>query len=147
MRFMMLMIPAVYQGEKGIHTGKDFSPRAEEIEKMTRFNEELAHAGVLETLEGLRPPVGAVRVSFAGGKADVTYGPFVRSGDVLGGYWILRVASRDEAVEWAKRVPADNGDVIELRQIFEAGEFPEEARKAAESTTVREQVERFRPSA
>lgn len=144
MRFMMLMIPDVYQGVKGGTAGADFTPNAEEVEKMTRYNEELAKAGALISLDGLHPPVTGARVTFSGGKTKVKSGPFLNSREVLGGYWMIQAGSRDEAIEWAKRVPAKDGDVIEVRQVFETDEFPEEVRRAAESPAVKSQVEKLK---
>jgi hypothetical protein len=133
MRFMMLMIPRVYQGAEGRKAGVDFTPSAEAIEKMMKYNEELAKAGALLALDGLRPPAASARVTFSGGKAAVRDGPFTESKEVLGGYWMIRAASREEAIAWARRVPAENGDVIEVRQVFENEDFPADARKAAEN--------------
>src|SRR4030067_3690933 len=110
MRFMMLMIPGVYQGAKSQKTWADFTPSAEAVEKMMKYNEVLAKAGALISLDGLHPPVAGARVSFSGGKPKVTDGPFTESKEVLGGYWMIQVKSREEAIEWAKRVPADEGD-------------------------------------
>lgn len=142
MRFMMLMIPRVYQGDAGRKAGVDFTPGAEAVERMMKYNEELARAGVLLSLDGLHPPLTGACVSFPGGKPIVTDGCFVEMKQVLGGYWIIRVKSRDEAIEWAKRVPADEGDVIEVRRIFEASEFPDEVQKAADSPSVKAQIEK-----
>jgi hypothetical protein len=144
MRFMMLMIPAVYQGAQSKNVGADFTPPAEMVEKMTKYNEELAKAGALLSLDGLHSPATAARVSFAGGKGSVTDGPFTESKEVLGGYWMIQVKSRDEAVQWARKVPALDGDVIEVRQVFDAADFPEEVKKAAESPTVRAQLDKSR---
>lgn len=141
MRFMMLMIPGVYQDNNGLKMGVDFTPAAEEVEKMMKYNEDLAQAGALISLDGLHPPVEAVRVSFTGGKQDVKYGPFIETRNVVGGYWIIEVASRDEAVEWAKRVPARDEDMIEIRQVFEVNEFSDEAQRAADNPAVLAQVE------
>ncbi len=143
MRFMMLMIPGVYQGKKGRSADEDFTPAPEEVEKMMKYNEELARAGVLISLDGLHPPVSGARVSFSGGKPKVKNVTSSETGDVLGGYWIIRAASVDEAVEWAKRVPAQDDDIIEVRRIFETEDFPEDVRKAADSPTVRAAVERY----
>ncbi len=116
MRFIMLMIPEVYQGKKGRKTAADFAPSVEMVEKMMKYNEEVARTGALISLDGLHPPVAGARVSFSGGKPKVTDGAFTET-NVLGGYWIINVKSREEAIEWAKRVPALDGDVIEVRQI------------------------------
>jgi hypothetical protein len=147
MRFMMLMIPAVYQGKKGKKAPKDFTPSAEDVAKMTKYNEDLSKAGALILLDGLHPPVSGARVSFKDGNPVVNYGPFSGSRNVLGGYWMIRAGSREEAVEWAMRVPAKEGDVIEVRQVFETDEFSEETKKAGESAIVHEQVEKIKRSA
>jgi len=135
MRFMMLMIPKVYQA------GAGFAPSAEAVQKMTKYNEELAKAGALIALDGLQPPATAARVSFSRGKTVVRDGPFTESKEVLGGYWLIRAASLEEAVAWARRAPAEEGDLIEVRQVFENEDFPAEVRKAAESPVVQAQVE------
>jgi hypothetical protein len=142
MRFMMLMIPKVYQGKDGQKVGSDFVPSAEDAATMTRYNEELARAGALISLDGLHPPATGVRVSFASGRPSVTDGPFTEAKEVLGGYWMINVKSRDEAIAWAKKVPAQVGDVIEVRQVFDVEDWPEDLRKAVESETVKAQVEK-----
>ena len=114
---------------------------------MTKYNEELAKAGALISLDGLHPPVTGARVSFIGGKLEVKDGPFTESRDVIGGYWIIQASSREEAIEWAKRAPAREGDVIEVRRVFELSEFPDDVQRAADSIAVREQVERLKRSA
>ena len=119
MRFMMIMLPEVYRGP----TPSDFKPDPEAVAKMGRFNEEMQKAGVLLTLDGLTPPSAGARVSFAGGAATVADGPFEGVKDVVGGYWMIQVNSRQEAIEWAKRCPAGANDVIEIRQVFEAADF------------------------
>ncbi len=141
MRFMMMMIPAVYQGKQGAKAGADFAPPADGVEKMMKYNEALAKAGALVALDGLHPPSMGARVTFAGKKPHVTDGPFTESKEVLGGYWLIKAKSREEAIEWAKRVPAEEGDVIEVRQIFDMEEFPEDVRKAGENAAVRAAVE------
>jgi hypothetical protein len=129
MRFMALMIPDLYKKP----VSADFKPDAQVLEKMGRFNEELQKAGVLLAVDGLSPPVSAARVSFAGGKPKVTDGPFAETKEAVGGYWMLQVKSREEAIEWMKRCPADPRDVIEIRQIFEAGpSSPDVARQESE---------------
>ncbi len=144
MRFMMLMIPRVYQGKKGKKAGADFVPGPEDVARMTKFNEDLAKAGALIGLDGLHPPAMGARVVFSGGKHRITDGPFTESKEVLGGYWIINVKSKEEAISWARKCPAEDGDVIEIRQIFEASEFPAEVRKAAASPTVQSQLDRQR---
>ncbi len=142
MRYMMFMIPKVYQGSKGRKIGFDFSPGADDVEKMTKYNEKLAKSGALISLDGFHPISKGARVTFSRGKTKVTDGPFVRTQDVLGGYWMIDVKSRDEAIEWAKKVPAGDGDIIEIRQVFEVSEFPEDVQKAADNQTVRIAVEK-----
>ena len=138
MRFMLFMIPAVYQGSAGQNVPENFAPPADAVGKMMKFNEELAKAGALIALDGLHPASKGARVEFSGGKPKATDGPFAETKEVVGGYWMIRADSREEAVEWARRVPAADGDVIEIRQVFEISDFPEEARKAAESSAVKE---------
>jgi hypothetical protein len=131
MRFMMIMIPEVYS--KPI--APDFMPDMEAVKKMGEYNEALQQAGVLLALDGLMPPSAGARVSFAGGKAKVTDGPFPGSKEAVGGYWMIRVKSRDEAIEWAKRCPAGANDVIEIRQVHEPEDSgPEVARVPADNT-------------
>src|SRR5215469_9228180 len=102
MRFMMIMIPEVYR--KPIPP--DFMPDMEAVKKMAKYNEELEKAGVLLGLDGLTPPSAGARVSFAGGKPKVMDGPFAEAKEVIGGYWMIQVTSREEAIEWVKRCPA-----------------------------------------
>ena len=130
MRFMMLMIPAVYQGANGQKVGADFSPSVEAVERMDKYNDELTNAGVLLSLDGLHPPATAARVTFKGGKPAASDGLPRDAKDVLGGYWMIQVKSREEAIRWATRVPAEEGDTIEVRQVFDPSDFPEEVRKA-----------------
>jgi len=140
----MFMIPAVYQGGKGKRVGADFTPPADAVEAMMKYNEELAKAGHLIALDGLHPVEKGARVSFAKGKPTVTDGPFIESKEVFGGYWHVNFKSKEEAVAWAKRVPAADGDTIEIRQVFDVEDWPEDARKAAESPTVTAAVEKHR---
>lgn len=140
MRFMMLMIPGVYQGAAGQKVAPDFAPDAEAVAAMMKYNEDLAKAGVLLSLDGLHPATNGARVTFQGGKATSTDGPFAEAKEVLGGYWIIKVNSKEEAVDWAKRVPAGEDDIIEVRQIFEMEEFPEDVQKAADSEIVKEAI-------
>jgi len=127
MRFMMLMIPGGYES-----AAPDTMPSAEAVAAMMRYNEELKKAGVLLSLDGLHPPASGARVSFKDGKPTVTDGPFPEVKEVLGGYWIIDVRSREEAIEWARRCPASANEVIEVRRIQEVEDFPEDVRKAAE---------------
>jgi hypothetical protein len=126
MRFMMLVIPKAYE-----NAAADFVPPADLVAKMTRYNESLSKAGVLLGLDGLQPPAKGARVRFSGGKPQVTDGPFTEAKELLGGYWMIQVKSRDEAIEWAKRAPMQDGDVIEVRQVQEVSDFPPDVQKAA----------------
>lgn len=126
MRFMMLMIP------KGYETAAPGTmPAADAVAQMMKYNEELQKAGVLLALDGLRPPSEGARISFAGGKPKVTDGPFAEAKEVLGGYWMIQVKSREEAIAWASRCPAGDNETIEVRQVQEMEDFPEDVQKAA----------------
>ena len=142
MRFMMLMIPRVYQGKNGQDLASDFAPGAEDVAKMTKYNEDLARAGVLLGLDGLQPAAKGARISFSGGKSRVTDGPFTEAKEVLGGYWMINVKSKEEAVEWARRCPAQDGDAIEIRQVFEMSDFPPDVQRAGASPSVKAQLEK-----
>ena len=126
MRFMMLMIP------KGYETAKPGTmPDAKLVEAMMKYNESLKRAGILLALDGLHPPSVGARVSFDGGRPKVTDGPFSEAKEVLGGYWLIQVRSKEEAIEWASRCPAQDGDIIEVRRVQEFSEFPPDVQKAA----------------
>jgi len=146
MRFLMLMIPKVYQPDtpEGEKAGDGFTPPAAAVEAMMNYNEELAHAGALVALDGLHPPREGARVAFSGGDPVSTDGPFIESKEVIGGYWIIDVPSKKDAVDWALKCPAANGDVIEIRRIFEMEDFPEDVRKVADNPVVNEQIARKR---
>ncbi|HET7902928.1 MAG TPA: YciI family protein [Candidatus Eisenbacteria bacterium] len=126
MRFMMLMIPKGYES-----AAPGTMPEAKAVEAMMKYNEELQKAGILLALDGLHPPSMGARVSFAGGKPKVTDGPFIETKEVLGGYWMIQVASKAEAIEWAKRCPGSENEVIEIRQVQEMEDFPEDVQAAA----------------
>ena len=127
MRFMMIVIPKGYES-----AAPDAVPSAEAVAKMAAYNKSLQQAGVLLALDGLLPPSTGARISFSDGKITVTDGPFAEAKEVIGGYWIIQVRSREEAIEWAKRAPALGDGIIEVRQIQEMSDFPEDVRKAAE---------------
>jgi hypothetical protein len=143
---MMFMIPKVYQPDTpaGERAGEGFAPPADAVEKMMKYNEELTKAGALIALDGLHPISNGARVAFSSGKPRVTDGPFTESKEVVGGYWMIQAKSKQEALDWAKRVPAAEGDVVEIRQVFEMSDFPPDVQKAADSPTVRAQVEKKR---
>jgi len=126
MRFMMLMIPKGYE-----QAPAGTMPDAKQVEAMMKYNESLQKAGVLLALDGLHPPSVGARVTFAGGKPKVTDGPFAEAKEVLGGYWIIQVKSKEEAVEWARRVPGSDNEIVEVRQIQEMADFTPEIQKAA----------------
>ena len=136
MRYLMMMYPS----EKS-ETGA--MPDAKSVEQMMTYNEDLAKAGVLLAVDGLHPTSAGARLSWdAGGKPVVTDGPFTEVKEVIGGFWILQVKSRQEAIEWAKRVPSQDARKLELRQIFDLTDFPADVRKVVDNATVREAVEK-----
>jgi hypothetical protein len=126
MRFMMLMIPRGYETAP-----PKICLDPERVAAMMKYNEALQAAGVLITLDGLHPPSAGARVSFPGGKPVVTDGPFTESKEVLGGYWMIDVASREEAIAWATKCPASENEIIEIRQVQEMTDFSEDVQKAA----------------
>ena len=142
MRFMMFMIPRVYQPDTPAseRAGEGFAPPADAVEKMMKYNEELAKAGALIALDGLHPSSRGARVRFGGGKPSITDGPFAEAKEVIGGYWMIKAASKQEAIEWARKVPAEAGDVIEIRQVFDMEDFPADVQKAADNPAVKAQV-------
>jgi len=125
MRFMMIMLPNIRNV-----TEANWTPDAEAVGAMGKYNEELAKAGVLLALDGLQSPEKGARVSFASGTASVTDGPFAEAKELIGGYWMIEAASKEEAVEWASRCPAADGDTIEVRQVYEMADFPPEVQEA-----------------
>jgi hypothetical protein len=127
MRFMMLMIPKGYE-----KATPGTMPDAKAVAAMMKYNEQLQKAGVLLALDGLHPPSTGARVSFAGGRPTVIDGPFAEAKEVIGGYWMIQVKSREEAIEWAKRCPGSDNEVIEIRQVQEMSDFPPDVQKAAE---------------
>ena len=128
MRFMMLMIPKGYE-----KAAPGTLPDPKAVDAMMKYNETLQKAGALLALDGLHPPSTGARVSFSGGKPKVTDGPFAEAKEVIGGYWMIQVKSREEAIEWAKRIPGSDNEVVEIRQVFEASDFgPEIERQEME---------------
>jgi hypothetical protein len=124
MRFMMLMIPKNYGNAE-----PDAMPSAEAVAAMMKYNESLQKAGVLLALDGLTPPSKGARVTFPGGKAKVVDGPFTEAKEALGGYWMIQVKSREEAIEWATRCPGNDDCVVEVRQVQELSDFPADGRE------------------
>jgi hypothetical protein len=130
MRFMMLMIPLGYETAP-----PDVQLDPERVSAMMKYNEALKEAGVLVTLDGLHPPSMGARVSFAGGKPIVTDGPFTEAKEALGGYWMINVKSKAEAIAWAQRCPASSNEIIEIRQVQEMSDFSPEVQQAAAGFT------------
>ena len=126
MRFMMLMIPKGYE-----NATPGTLPDAEAVAAMMEYNKALQEAGVLLTLDGLHPPSMGARVTFKGGKPQVTDGPFTEVKEVLGGYWMIQVKSKEEAIQWATRCPASDNEIIEIRQVQEFSDFPADVQEAA----------------
>jgi hypothetical protein len=126
MRFMMLMIPLGYETAP-----PDVQLDPERVKSMMKYNQDLKDAGVLIALDGLHPPSTGARVSFKTGKPLVTDGPFAESKEVLGGYWLIEVKSRAEAIAWAKKCPASENEIIEIRQVQEMSDFSPEVQQAA----------------
>ena len=141
MRFMMLVIP------KGYETAKPGTvPKAEDVAEMMKYNEALQKAGVLLALDGLHPPSMGARVAFEGGKRRVIDGPFAEAKEVVGGYWMIQVKSKEEAVEWALRCPDLGSDgVIEIRQVQEMGDFPSDVKEAMSGFDEMHQAARQKP--
>jgi hypothetical protein len=123
---MMLMIPKGYE-----QAAPGTTPDPGAVAAMMKYNESLQKAGILLALDGLHPPSMGARVSFAGGKPKVTDGPFAEAKEVFGGYWMIQVKSKAEAIEWASRCPASANEVIEVRQVQELSDFPPDVREAA----------------
>ncbi|SHM06243.1 YciI family protein [Rhodanobacter sp. OK091] len=132
MRFMVI-VKADKDSEAGV------MPSEQLLTEMGKFNEELVKAGIMLVGEGLQPSSKGVRVKFSGHQRTVTDGPFAETKELIAGFWLWQVKSKDEAIEWLKRAPFDGGTEIELRQVFEAEDF------GAEFTPeLREQEERLR---
>ncbi|MEP6473324.1 MAG: YciI family protein [Gemmatimonadota bacterium] len=120
MRFMV-MVKATKDSEAGV------MPSAELLTAMGKYNEELVKAGVMLAAEGLQPSSKGARVKFSGAKRTVVDGPFAETKELVAGFWILQVKSREEVIEWVKRCPnpMPGDSEIEIRQVFEAADFGE----------------------
>ena len=123
MRFMMFIIPNISEG--------DWMPTPEAVAEMSKYNDELSKAGVLLALDGLHPTSKGARVTGAGRKITVTDGPFAEAKEVFGGYWMIEVKSREEAIAWARRCPASDNEIIEIRQVQEMADFPADIQAVA----------------
>ena len=126
MRFMMIHFPKEYLTAK-----PGWVPDFKSMEEMGKYNDELGKAGVLLALDGLTPPATmSARVTFKGGKSKVTDGPFPETKEVVGGFWIIKVKSREEALEWASRIPGkDDEMVVEVRRLFDMTDFDPETQE------------------
>ena len=136
MRFMML-VKANEESEAGV------LPSKEELAEMGQFNEELLKAGVMLAGEGLQASSKGARVKYSGDKRTVIDGPFTEAKELIAGYWLIQVRSKDEAVEWASRIPFKDGEV-EIRQVFEASDFPAESfspEQAAREQAMRDELQ------
>jgi hypothetical protein len=118
MKFMIL-------GKADKNSEAGLLPDEKLLTEMGKYNEELAKAGIMSAAEGLHPTSKGARVRFSGGKHTVTNGPSPESKDLIAGFWIWKVKSKDEAIEWVKRAPFGNGAEIEIRQVHEAEDFGE----------------------
>jgi hypothetical protein len=121
MRFMMIMFPKGYENAK-----PGTVPDLKAIEVMGKYNEQLQKAGVLLALDGLTPPSMGARVTFKAGKSKVIDGPFPEAKEVVGGYWVIQVKSREEALEWASRIPGSDNEMVEVRRLLEITDFDPE---------------------
>ena len=138
MRFMIL-VKASKESEAGIMPSKEL------IAAMGQFNEEMARAGVMLAGEGLQPSSKGARVSFSGGKARVTDGPFAETKELIAGFWMIEASSKAEAIDWASRAPFEDGAVVEVRQVFEVSDFPPDVlppADAAREEALRGQLEK-----
>ncbi|HJR01342.1 MAG TPA: YciI family protein [Methylomirabilota bacterium] len=138
MRFMML-VKASKESEAGMLPSKEL------IAAMGDFNEEMAKAGVLIAGEGLQPSSKGARITYSGAKRSVTDGPFAETKELLAGFWMIDVKSKADAIAWASRVPFADGEVVEVRQVFETSDFPTEVmppEEAAREERLREELQR-----
>jgi hypothetical protein len=141
MRFMMLMIPKGYESAT-----PGTAPDARAVAAMMKYNESLQKAGILLALDGLHPPSMGARISFHQGRATAIEGPFPEVKEVLGGYWMIQVKSREEAIQWASRCPASDNEVIEVRQVQELADFPADVQQVAHQYPELQEASRHRSS-
>jgi hypothetical protein len=125
---MMIMIPNGYSD-----AAPGTMPDAKLVEKMMAFNNELTRAGAVLAMDGLHPPSMGTRVRFGTNGPKATDGPFAEAKEVIGGYWLLQAKSKEEVVQWALKCPAQEGDIIEIRQVQEMADFPEEIQRLAQA--------------
>jgi hypothetical protein len=120
MRFMII-VKATPASEAGI------LPTSQELAEMGRFNEQMIDAGIMLAGEGVQASSKGARITFDGGRPMVTDGPFAETKELLAGFWLIQVKDREEAIEWCRRIPFRNGEQVELRQVFEASDFPSDS--------------------
>jgi hypothetical protein len=133
MRFVVFMLPAGYQPKNG-KPGATIKLDPVMMAKMGRFNDTLRKAGALGEVDGLLPLTLGARLAFKRGKPTVTKGRSIKAKEVVGGYWMIKAKSKEQVVKWMKRCPAEDGDVIEIRQIAEMSDFPEDFQRAVRSS-------------
>ncbi len=141
MRFMLL-VKADKNSEAGVLPGKEL------FAAMGKFNEEMAKAGVMLAAEGLHPTSKGARVTYTRGKRTVTDGPFPGAKDLMAGFWLIQVKSKQEAIDWASRAPFGEGAEVEIRQVFEASDFPPDLfppEDAAREQALRDELQRKAP--
>ena len=126
-----MMIPNAYENAEA-----GTVPDAAAVAAMMKYNESLQKAGVLLALDGLHPPAMGARVSFEGGKPKVTDGPFAEAKEVLGGYWMIQVKSKEEAIEWAKRIPGSPNETVEVRQVQDFEDFPADIQAIVSNSSI-----------
>jgi hypothetical protein len=129
----MVIVPGNEDSEAGV------MPTEEMLAEMGRYNEELVNAGIVLAMDGLQPTSRGAKVRFEGGKRTVIDGPFTEAKELVAGFWIIQVSSKEEAIEWVKKAPFDGGTEIEIRQIFENDDFGTEF-----TPELREQEDRLR---
>jgi len=135
MRFMVI-VKASADSEAGVLPGREM------LEKMHRFNEEMVKAGVMLAGEGLQASSKGARIRF-GEKRTVIDGPFTETKELIAGFWLIEVRSKDEAIEWISRAPFEEGEEVEIRQVFEASDFPEFSPEgAAREQEIRDELQR-----
>ena len=133
---VMVIVKANKESEAGV------MPNTKMLTEMGKYNEQLANAGIMQAGEGLQPTSKGKRIRFAGGERTVLDGPFAETKELIAGYWLWKVKSMDEAVEWLKKAPFDGGTELEIRPIFDAedfgAEYTPELRRQDEA--IREQI-------
>lgn len=138
MRFMML-VKASKESEAGMLPSKEL------IAAMGQFNEEMVKAGVLIAGEGLQASSKGARITYSGSRRSVTDGPFAETKELLAGFWMIDVKSKADAIAWASRVPFTDGEVVEVRQVFDASDFPSDVmppEAAAREERLRDELQR-----